>query len=301
MSAHNLNLLRHNWPITANQCSDNLISHRDASTPQVTRNTKPMHDLHTVRLFYTRGKQHPFPQIKELFVERIGRWLYRNWLLPRCTISNRTSSEEDGVLEIKTITSTPAKLEEIQQCTIQDLYLPTSKMLCTMVGHIIQTNAPKTKESFGISERIWFWIWNGLILKRHHLVITSKVCPQMLQIINQGHMGMKKCHLKAKESLFWPGISRDIKELTANCATCIQQPKETLCPLSTPGLPWQKLGCDLDVNLLKKAETARQDLYRARLSYQTMPIDSNLPSPAKVQNQRDICTQLLCSGWLQCS
>ena len=71
MSAPNLNLLIHNWPITANQCSDDLISHRDASTPQVTRNTKPMHDLHTVRLFYTRSKQHPFPQIKELLVERI--------------------------------------------------------------------------------------------------------------------------------------------------------------------------------------------------------------------------------------
>lgn len=170
----------------------------------------------------------------------------RNWLLPRCTISNRTSPEEDGVLEINAITSTPrAKLEEIQQCTNQDLYLPTSKMMCSTVGNIIQMNAPKTKESFGISERIWFWIWNGLILKRHHLVITSKVCPQMLQIIHQGHMGMEKCHLKAKESLFWLGISRDIKELTANCATWIQQPKETLCPLSTLGFPWQKLGCDL--------------------------------------------------------
>lgn len=51
-------------------------------------------------------------------------------------------------------------------------------------------------------------------------------------------------------------------------------------------------------NLLKKAEPARQDLYLACLSYQTMPIDSNLPSPAKVQNQRDYYTQLPCSGWL---
>ena len=62
-------------------------------------------------------------------------------------------------------------------------------------------------------------------------------------------MGTEKCLLKAKESLFWPGISRDIKELTANCATCIQfskqQPKEALCPHSVPSFPWQKLGCDL--------------------------------------------------------
>ena len=59
---------------------------------------------------------------------------------------------------------------------------------------------------------------NGVVLKRHCLVIPTRLRPQMLQIIHQGHMGMEKCLLKAKESIFWPGILRDIKELTANCA-----------------------------------------------------------------------------------
>ena len=60
MSAQNLNLLKLNWPITANQYSDDLISHRGAPTPQV-NHTKPTHDLHTVRPFDMRGKRHPFP------------------------------------------------------------------------------------------------------------------------------------------------------------------------------------------------------------------------------------------------
>ena len=89
---------------------------------------------------------------------------------------------------------------------------------------------------------------NCLVLKRHRLVIPSRLRPQMLQIIEQRHMAMEKCLPKAKESLLWPGISRNIKELTANCATCIQfskqLPKETLCPHSVPSFPWQKLGCD---------------------------------------------------------
>ena len=71
----------------------------------------------------------------------------------------------------------------------------------------------------------------------------------MLQTIHQGLMGTEKCLKKAKESLFWPDISRDIKELRANCATCMQvskqQSKETLFPHSVPIFPWQKLGCDL--------------------------------------------------------
>ena len=80
-------------------------------------------------------------------------------------------------------------------------------------------------------------------------MIPTRLRPQILQIIHQGHMATGKSLLKAKESIFWPGISRDIKEPTANCARYIQfskqQPKETLCPHSVPSFPWQKLGCDL--------------------------------------------------------
>lgn len=52
-------------------------------------------------------------------------------------------------------------------------------------------------------------------------------------------------------------------------------------------------------NLLKKSDAAGQDPYLALLSCRTSPIDSNLPSPAKVLNQRDYRTQLPCSGRLQ--
>ena len=55
--------------------------------------------------------------------------------------------------------------------------------------------------------------------------------------------------LRARDSLFWPGISRGIKQMTENCPTCAQfskqQPKETLHPHNVPSYPWQRLGCDL--------------------------------------------------------
>jgi len=45
-------------------------------------------------------------------------------------------------------------------------------------------------------------------------------------------MGAMKRLLKAKENLFWPGISRNVKELTANCPAFIwfskQKPREEL-------------------------------------------------------------------------
>ena len=51
---------------------------------------------------------------------------------------------------------------------------------------------------------------------------------QMLQIIHQGHLGAEKCQLKARDCIFWPGISKDIIIII----TCTQfsklQPKKLL-------------------------------------------------------------------------
>ena len=75
MSAQNLNLLKLNWPITANQtqCSNDPISHKDAPTQQASQNKKQnrvsTHNLHTVKLFDMRGKQHLFPLTKDYLLK----------------------------------------------------------------------------------------------------------------------------------------------------------------------------------------------------------------------------------------
>ncbi|XP_041346838.1 uncharacterized protein K02A2.6-like [Gigantopelta aegis] len=106
---------------------------------------------------------------------------------------------------------------------------------------------PDLKEYWTFREDVS--VENGLVLKGHRLVIPDKLRPQMLNIIHQGHLASEKCQLKAKDCFFWPGISKDIKEMTASCNTCIQfskqQPRETLFPHNVPSYPWQKVASDL--------------------------------------------------------
>ena len=52
-------------------------------------------------------------------------------------------------------------------------------------------------------------------------------------------------------------------------------------------------------NLQQKAEASGQDPYLALLRYPTTPLDSNLPSPARLLNRRDYRAQLPYSGPLQ--
>ena len=51
---------------------------------------------------------------------------------------------------------------------------------------------------------------DGLVTKGSRLLIPSTLCRKVLEQIHEGHQGMEKCMLKARESVFWPGISDDI-------------------------------------------------------------------------------------------
>ena len=51
---------------------------------------------------------------------------------------------------------------------------------------------------------------NGLILKGHWPLIPSDLPTQMPQIIHQGHLGVEKCQLKARDCIFGLSISKDI-------------------------------------------------------------------------------------------
>ena len=53
---------------------------------------------------------------------------------------------------------------------------------------------------------------NGLITKGVMLLIPSTLRRKVMEQIHNGHQGIEKCMLKAREAVFWPGISNDICE-----------------------------------------------------------------------------------------
>ena len=53
---------------------------------------------------------------------------------------------------------------------------------------------------------------DGLVTKGSKLLIPSTLKQKVMEQIHEGHHGMEKYMLKARESVFWPGISDDIQE-----------------------------------------------------------------------------------------
>lgn len=89
---------------------------------------------------------------------------------------------------------------------------------------------------------------DGVILKGTGILIPKTLQADVLQQLHYAHQEAEKCKLRAKGSLFWVNINRDIEEMVKSCAPCQHNPrmnlKEPLMPHDIPQKPWQTLGCD---------------------------------------------------------
>ena len=81
----------------------------------------------------------------------------------------------------------------------------------------------------------------GLLMRGSRMVIPTSMRAEILDRIHSGHQGMTKCRQRAKDSVWWPGIRKDIDEKVSKCAICckmqIQHP-EPLIPSPFPQRPW---------------------------------------------------------------
>ena len=166
-----------------------------------------------------------------------------------------TPVEEDGIqlpiVAVNLITSSvPVSSDEIEMIreeTARDVTL-------SLLRHYIHVGWPVDRRMLP-RELHNFWNYredlsmeNGLITKGARLVIPSTLRSKVLEQIHKGHLGIEKCMLKAREAVFWPGISNDIREAVEKCGIC-QASSKSSKPIGNvsdvPPHAWHTLGTDL--------------------------------------------------------
>ena len=93
---------------------------------------------------------------------------------------------------------------------------------------------------------------DGLILKGTRIIIPNKQCKAILKLIHEGHLGLNKCKLRAKETVYWPGLNEQLEDLVLNCELCLKY-STAKCKLEpslalgqeVPLHPWTKLAMDI--------------------------------------------------------
>ena len=90
---------------------------------------------------------------------------------------------------------------------------------------------------------------DGLLYKNQRLIMPHSKRLETLKVLHLGHYAVDKMQLRALETVYWPGINKDILKQYQSYKTCIKHSKSQRCePLQshpTPELPWHTVASDL--------------------------------------------------------
>ena len=93
---------------------------------------------------------------------------------------------------------------------------------------------------------------DGLVLKGTHIVIPHKKCQSALNLIHKGHLGLNKCKLRPKDTVYWPGFNEQLEKLVLNWELCLKyshskckQKLSSSLGQEIPVLPWTKLATEI--------------------------------------------------------
>ncbi|CAM1332833.1 Uncharacterised protein r2_g4209 [Pycnogonum litorale] len=91
-------------------------------------------------------------------------------------------------------------------------------------------------------------IQEGLLMKNQRILIPTSMRLEVLDRPHDGHLGIVKCRERAKISVWWPGLSKELEGVIKSCVKCLKSSHDQAEPLITtplPDRPWQKIGGDL--------------------------------------------------------
>ena len=158
----------------------------------------------------------------------------------------RKTIEQVDMVEYLPITA--ERLADLRQKTEEDESLQRLKQ-------VVRTGWPSHREEVPPDIRSYYHfreeltIQDGILFKGNRVIVPAASRAEMIKKIHSSHIGIEGCLRKARDVLYWPGMSAEIKDSIASCDTCNtyqrKQQKEPLHSHDPPKRPWSKVAADL--------------------------------------------------------
>ena len=92
-------------------------------------------------------------------------------------------------------------------------------------------------------------VQDQLVFKGPLLVVPAVMRKEMMAVAHATHIGTEGCIRRARESMYWPRMSTELKEYISKCDICLAHRatpgKEPLLQHEFVGRPWSKVSTDL--------------------------------------------------------
>lgn len=148
----------------------------------------------------------------------------------------------------KHLPMTPAKKEKFKVETEKDCDLSKLKQFYFNGWPTAKNKCPSNvKFYYNLQDRIT--VQDDLVFLDDKLIVPSSLRNDMLSLIHESHLGIEKCKSRAREILYWPGMSKQIHETVLKCKVCERfrksNTKQPMLSHPLPDRPWQKLAADI--------------------------------------------------------
>ncbi|MGH0128263.1 UNVERIFIED_CONTAM: hypothetical protein FKN15_034099 [Acipenser sinensis] len=162
------------------------------------------------------------------------------------TVGDVSSTEKDVDVHVNMVAAglpvSDLKSKQIAEETAKDT------MLQTVIANLHQGWSKGSCAQY-YQIRSELSVVNGLLLRKDRIVIPQSMRQDMLKRIHEGHLGIEKSKRRARDAIYWPGMSLDIERMIGKCETCLKyhkkQAREPMMVADLPTVPWQKVGTDL--------------------------------------------------------
>ncbi|KAK3908785.1 hypothetical protein KUF71_019040 [Frankliniella fusca] len=126
--------------------------------------------------------------------------------------------------------------------------------------------------------RMDIFVEDNLIILEDRIIVPVKLRKPVLKKLHTAHLGIDKTKARARQSLYWPGMSNDIANFIKECRACERHSannyREPLIPHEIPSLRFQKVGVDI-LNFDSKDYLVLEDYLSKWLEVKPLPSKSS--------------------------
>jgi len=143
-------------------------------------------------------------------VYRPGRELVIANTLSRAYISDLTDNCTSFEFEVNTLATVP--ISDKKNCTYSKKRLSSTTLDTTLYRWMAKWQIKNQCLPFStFPDQISFN--DGVLFKGEKIIIPKAMQPEMLKLIHSSHLGIEKCKRRARDILYWPGMSSQIENI----------------------------------------------------------------------------------------
>ena len=140
------------------------------------------------------------------------------------------------------------RLQQIKAATLEDQNLSLLKQVIMQGWPNDRDEVLEVLRPF-FSYRDELTVQDGIIMRGERILIPSSLRKEIKQKLHAGHLGINSCLRRARELVFWPGMSSEIRQFIESCDTSAtlstRQSPEPLFMRPVPERPWQDVATDI--------------------------------------------------------